>query len=419
MLFKNSVIFILFEVLNKGIPFLLLPIITGYLSPEDFGLYASFTTFTAFIGIFIGLSAQGSIQANYFRLSKEKISIYIYNVLIVLLVALVISFIILIFLNEIISENLNISFEWQVLALIVAFSQFITLINLALWVIEQKPKIYGAYQLLQSITMASLTLTLIIGYDYNWQGQVISYSINTILFACGSLLILYKNGYFQLKIQKLYIIDFLKFGIPLVPHQLGSWIQGQGDKILIMALFGSSATGLFSVGQQVGMIMSVVIISLNKALTPALYRMLNNELNFTNKCEIVKRTYYLFLGIILFGLLLCVGMKLVYPFILGAKFQSSLNITQLIIISFIFSGMYYAVVGYIFYFKKTARLARITISISVFHLILTYFLLQNYGIIGSAYALITSFCFHFLAVWHLSNKIYPMPWFSFWKERNE
>jgi len=76
--------------------------------------------------------------------------------------------------------------------------------------------------------------------------------------------------------------------------------------------------------------------------------------------------------------------------------------------------MYYAVSGYIFFHKKTDKLALITFPIAIFHLILSYNFIQIFGVIGAGYSLVISYTVQFFSVWYLSNKIYPMPWFGLW-----
>lgn len=417
MIIKNSILFTLFELINKAVPFLLLPILTRYLTPEDYGLIASFSTFVAFVGIFIGLSAPGAVDSNYFILKKDKIGVYIANVFIVLLFTLLMVLGSILLFSETVYENLNLSLEWQLIALLVALSQFITLINLSLWVIEQKPQAFGMYQIAQTILISTVTVILIIGFSFKWQGQLLAVSIGTILFSFISLITLYKRGYFRMKINKEYIKDFLKFGLPMIPHQLGGWLRGSGDKVLLISLLGTGATGLFAVGQQLGMIMSILMSSITKAFYPVLFRKLNNGLEIDEKIKIVKITYLFFIGVIIVGIILSMLFESLYPYILGKKFQNSILLTQLIVFSFVFEGMYYSIVGYIFYFKKTAKLAKITFSVSILHVTLSIVFIKFFGVIGVAYSSIISSFIQFIAVWYLSNKVYRMPWFSIFKER--
>lgn len=79
-------------------------------------------------------------------------------------------------------------------------------------------------------------------------------------------------------------------------------------------------------------------------------------------------------------------------------------------------GFYYVVVNYIFYFKKTSSLAKITFTVSILHVGISFLFVKLFGIVGAGYALVISGVIQFVLIWHLSNKIYPMPWFSFWRK---
>ena len=82
MIFENKVfgagvVFIVFEVLARALTFLIIPILTNYFDRVEMGMYSTLLSINAFFGIFIGLSAHGAIEANFYQLSKEKIALYI------------------------------------------------------------------------------------------------------------------------------------------------------------------------------------------------------------------------------------------------------------------------------------------------------------------------------------------------------
>ena len=324
--------------------------------------------------------------------------------------------IIVIIFSSFIEHKLVITLEWQILAIITAFGQFITLVNLSLWIVEGKPIQFGIYQSLQTILITLISIILIIGYSFNWKGQLLAIVISTLVLSFLSIIVLYKRGYLSLKIEKTYIKDFLKFGLPLVPHDFGAWLRVQGDKFIIIYFVGISSTGLFSIGQQMGVIMSILTSSINKTLSPILYKILSQEVTYDTKKKIVKISYLLFLGIILIGFLLIFLLELLYPYFLGAEFQDSLFLTKLIVIGFIFEGFYFVVVNYIFYFKKTAILSTITFLISILHILFSFILVYLFGILGAGYAFLISGIVQFIFIWYLSNRIYKMPWFSFWRK---
>lgn len=415
MLLKNSVLFIFFEIMNKAIPFFLLPLMTRYLTPADYGMVASFTALVSFVGIFLGLSGHGAVDVNYHRLGQKKIGIYVGNVALTLFLTTIMVVLTVLCLGSFLEELLELSLEWQILAVLVSLGQFLTLINMSLWVIEKKPLAYGIYSVLQTFMITSFTLLFVLYFLWGWEGQVVANLIGTVVFANVSLVILSRRGYLKFKFNLDYIKDFLGFGLPMVPHQLGGWIRSQGDKIIIISLLGSEVTGLFSVGYQLSMIMSVIAGAGNKVLYPILYEFLQKNLQLEEKNKIVRYSYLLFVGIVILAMLLLVVLEFSYTWLIGENFQGALMLTRLVVLSFVFEGFYYVVVNYIFFYKKTAQLAKITSSVSILHVALSYTMISLFGVIGAGYALIISGMIEFVFVWMLSSRVCPMPWFSFWK----
>lgn len=412
---KNSIIYIFAEVLNKAIPFLLLPILTRYLTPADYGMIASFSAFVAFLSIFIGLSIHGAVNINFFKTSKKDLKIYIANGLFLLLITtLLVGFIVFIFQTPLKNKFLLDS-EWLYIGIILSFSQFITLLNLTLWIAEKKPKSYSIYQISQTFIISSMSILFVVSFHYDWRGQVIGNILGTLSFSLFSFYLLYKRGYLEFKYNKNDMKDLLHFGIPMIPHNLSGWITTSGDRLLLITMVGVSATGLFTVGFQIGMIMSVLVSSFHKVWNPYLYEKLSaGEFLIKSKVKIVKFTYLYFFITFLLLLLLNFIAKYIFIYLIDIDYAESYRYVIYILITYGLNGAYFMVVGYIFYFKRTKQLAYITFSSSVLHLLLSYIFINLYGAIGVAYSGVLSYTFRFLSVWYYSNKIYPMPWI-FWR----
>jgi O-antigen/teichoic acid export membrane protein len=412
---KNSFIYIFAEFVNKGIPFLLLPLLTKYLTPYDYGIIASFSSFVGFASIFIALSVYGAINVNFFKYSKEKLKIYISNSIYLLIISFLIAILLITVFKNDISSKLLLDTEWLYLGLLVAFSQTITVINLTLWTAEKKPKEYSLYQISQTFISTIMTITLVVGYSYNWQGQAISIIVGSLSFSILSLNFLNSRGYLDFKYNKDDIKDLLSFGVPLIPHQLSGWITTSGDRILLISMLGATATGLFSIGYQIGMIMSVLTMAFNKAWNPYIYEKLSKEIAIKDKVKIVKFTYLYFISMIFIVFFLNEIGYYIFKYWIDSKFEDSYKYVIYILIEYGLNGMYFMVVSYLFFFKKTKILALITFISSLLHILMSYVFIDIYGAIGVAYSGIISYFIMFISVWYYSNKIYSLPWFSFWR----
>ena len=409
ILFKSTFIYVLTEIINKAVPFLLLPILTVYLSPSDYGVVATYGAFTAILGVFIHLSLVGAVNVNFFKFSKEDLKIYIVNVLLIVFVSaiFVLGFIYL-FQNQL-GLKLEIPSVWLFVGLVVVVAQFITTLNLGLWQVEQQPRSFSIYQITLMLTNTSMVLILVIGFGMEWRGQLIGQAIATVLFALLSFRFIYRRGYLQFTFNKGYIKDALKFGVPLIPHALSGWFRTGVDRIFLTMLMGSSATGIYFVGYQFGLIIGIIAVAFNQAYSPYLYRKLNN-ITLEDKLKLVKFTYAYFAGILLFAGVVSLIMPWVITHFLNERYLDSKEVIPWIAFGYAFQGMYFMVVNYIFYVKKTYGLAAITFFSGLIHVALSYFLIQQSGSIGAAQATTISFFMVFIFVWILSARIYEMPW---------
>ncbi len=408
-LFKNSLVYMTTEVVNKAVPFLLLPILTHYLSPRDYGLVATYGAFIGIVAVFLHLSMVGAVNINFFKMSKEKLKIYIANVMFILFINLILMLIGIYFFQDILSIKTEIPSIWLFVGLIVTFSQFITLLNLGLWQVEQRPKPYGVYQISQMLVSIVIVLILVVGLGMGWEGQLIGQSIGTIVFALLSFLYLYKREYLKFNYENKYIKDALAFGIPLIPHVLSGWFRTGVDRIFLTMFISSSATGIYAVGYQFGMVVGIIATAFNQAFSPYLYKKLVNITN-DEKYTLVKYTYIYFVAIFVFAALISAFMPWIITNFLDERYIAAKKFIPWVAFGFAFSGMYYMVVNYIFYEKKTYILSLITFFSGILHVLFSYTFIKVYGEMGVAYAMTLSSFIMFILVWVLSARVYSMPW---------
>ena len=208
---------------------------------------------------------------------------------------------------------------------------------------------------------------------------------------------------------KTYVKDALVFGIPLIPHAFGGWVITWIDRIFINSMVSVAATGIYTVGYQVGMIIGLLAISFNRAWTPFLFEKLK-ENNSASKLRIVKFTYLYGVGIIVLALALSLVAPWFLEFFVSKDFHCAYKYVFWIALGYAANGMYFMVVNYIFYVKKTYILAWVTFFSAGINIVLNYFFIKANGAIGAAQATTITFFISFILTWILSARVYKMPW---------
>jgi Na+-driven multidrug efflux pump len=97
-------------------------------------------------------------------------------------------------------------------------------------------------------------------------------------------------------------------------------------------------------------------------------------------------------------------------FFVSRNFYFAYKYVLWIALGYAFQGMYFMVVNYIFYVKKTYILAWVTFTSAGVNIVLNYFFIKANGAIGAAQATTITFFVQFIMVWILSAKVYKMPW---------
>jgi len=410
-LFRNSFIYTSSNVIRSAIPFLLLPVLTRYLTPTDYGTIAIFQVLLAIAVVLVSLNMHGAVAVNFFKIEKQELEIYIGNVVFILFISFILTFCIIFAVKEPLSHLIKFPKNWLPIIVVIALSQSVFTITLTLWQVEQKPLPYGIFQISQTVLNVTLSLIFVVALNWRWQGRVLGIIIASIIFGFISFFIIYRRKYIKFNFNKDYVRDALLFGIPLIPHALGAWMMTSIDRVFINSMVNVATTGIYTVGYQVGMIIGLLATSFNQAWSPFLFEKLKENNNAT-KIWIVKFTYLYYVGIIILVLALSLIAPWFLKFFVSKDFHCAYKYVFWIALGAAANGMYFMVANYIFYVKKTYILSWVTIFSACINVVLNYFFIKANGAIGAAQATTITFFMQFIMVWILSAKVYKMPWFA-------
>jgi O-antigen/teichoic acid export membrane protein len=415
-LLQQAGVYTITNIINSAIPFLMLPILTRYLSPADFGIVAMFQVLLGIASAFTGLNVYGAVGRQYFERTTLNFPRYIGNCLFILFASSAVVGLVLWLGADFISRNTEFPADYLWAVLLVSMGQFLIMTALTLWQVRMKPKTYGVFQILLTITNVGLSLWLIIGLSMNWQGRVQAQVWSYLLFGLVALILLWRGGWIEGKWEGGYIRNSLVFGVPLIPHVLGSWAIAMTGRLFVTNMVGIADTGIYMVGAQVGMVIGLLQSSFNSAWVPWLFGELKKD-DPAIKIKIVRITYlYNFLILLPCLLLIWIGPWFL-SFFVGKDFSGASHIVGWIALGYAFDGMYKMVANYFFYIQKTYILAWITFFTAVVNIVSCYFLVRLHGTVGAAQGTMVAFLLSFLLTWIIAARMFSMPWLASLKIR--
>lgn len=408
-LFRNAWIYTLANALNSAIPLLLLPILTRYLSPEEYGLVAMFTVLTAVVAAIAGLGTHGAVTREYFLRSREEFADFVGTCIFILAASSAALLGLIALFSRPLTAITGIPEHWLAAAVLMGAGQLLCSIGLVIWQVRGLPAIYGAFQIGVSLFNALLSLGLVVGMEMGWQGRVIGQV--AAVFAMGMLatVLLARGGWIRFRFSRDHARGALRYGVPLVFHALGATAVATVDRTLITNLVSIDETGLYVVAAQIAMGITFLADSFNRAYAPWLFEKLK-EGNPAMLRRIVIGTYWYYAGMLLLAGLLVLVAPFLIGFIVGPKFSGATQYILWLSLASAFGGMYYMVTLYIQFSGKTERLAAVTLTVGALNIPLCYAFIQMGGGIGAAQATAVSQLLTFLATWAMAARAVEMNW---------
>jgi O-antigen/teichoic acid export membrane protein len=403
---RSTATYAIADVVNKGIPFILLPVIARYLSPADYGLLTNFSVLTQILLALCALNTYSALSVSYFTLGKNGLPGYLSNLLYLIAILATSGLILSSLLSATIQQYLGISRVWQLLALLTAFSTAVYTLYTALLRMQMKVILFSAVQVAQSLASSLLAIAFVVQLNWNWQGRALSITAAaaaSMLFCIWSLR---KDEQLFSRIRGAQIWNALSFGLPLLPHTLSFWIKTGMVKIFITN----------SIALTLGSLVGVFTDSFFSAYTPSMFKQLSlidslpEHERATIRRTLVKNTYRF--AVALFAV--CVGswviMRVTIPVLFRGGYLDAIGFLPLVFLALYFDGLYGIVSGYVFYRRKTKVLGTITFLSSLLQVTLTLLFVKPFGLVGALYAHCLVSVLTFLAVFIHANRLYHLPW---------
>ena len=218
-----------------------------------------------------------------------------------------------------------------------------------------------------------------------------------------------KKDLLKLEINGSDIRYALRYGIPLVPHVLGSAFISFADRIFITKYVNIGEAGIYAVSAQIAMAISLLTTSFNRAYTPYVFRKLKIQ-KLSEYRKIVVFTYVYSATLFAITILYIIGATLATPIIVGPEFEGVANFLPWLCFGYFFNGLYYMVSVYIFYSERTEFILCSTSIAAILNIVLNAILVPKFGAIGAAQATTTANCVLFLCTWYMANRVIKIPW---------
>jgi len=390
---ENSVFYIFSAMLIQAVGFLLLPIYTRFMTPDDFGIISLINGFVAvftFIVSFSLYSAAVRFHADYKDDHIKLKKLYSTLVTFIILSNALFFLVSLLFRNQIAKWIFD-----GIVFFPLVFMALLSLVFVSLHALHQsilQGRQQGKKLVIINLTVFGLTVILkiifVVVFRYGAIGFLVAQLIINGLYFFYMIYDLKKQDLFSFGLDKKILKKTLIYSIPLMPHNLSTRLVGLISKVLINQSGTLALVGLYSISMQFASLIDMIQTSVNHAFQPWFFITMNNK-DENSKIEIVKLSDFLLIiySIIYMG----VGLfsQELIMIITSERYYMSWTIIPVLVIGFSIKSIYYFYVNIVLYYKEaTKKLFIATLTGSFADILIAYLLIPLLGSLGAALAFI-------------------------------
>ena len=415
---KQISVYTLVGLFGAAVNFFVMPVLSHYLSPADYGLLSLFNTYVTILIPLVSLSAYSLLAVDYFKeKNKEIFASKFTSIQIIPFVTSLIFFFLIWQFYKPLANTLELKGTgpgWGLIMVLITllsiyYEQFFQFL-----ILQKKAFLFAIYTVVKVSIEVGLTFYFVMGRGWGWEGRIYSWLIVTALFFIISTIYFRKQNFLQGKIQLKFIREGIHFGSPLILHNLGKFVVNQSDRIFIAKMVSIGEAGIYSIGYTVGSLVLILVIAFFNFYTPFLMERLS-EITEERKLQIVKMSYLYGIGCLFVLVLIILFAPIFFRIFIAPSYLAGARYVFWIALGYCFWGGYMLFSGFVFYFKRNKILGWLAIFNVTTNLLFNYLFIKAFGAIGAAYATALSFFLLFVLLAIIANKFIALPWSSYRK----
>ena len=408
-LFSAALVYVVANGVSAGLPFLMLPVLTRVMRPEEYGLAGMFAVMVALFTSVVGVNTHGAAGMRYFDRESIDLPRYVAACMVIGVASTAVTLLAVLLVAPWLQQWTQLPLAWLLVAVLVAAAQFVLQLQLTLWQSAALAWKYGALRIAQAVLDAIASLGLVLVLHFGWEGRAGGIALANVLVAAAAFFLLLGGRWMKFPATREDVRAALRFGLPLMPHLASGMVLALFDRFLIGGTLGMASVGIYMVAVQIGMAMGLVTEAFNRAYAPWLLETMKQQ-DGRRDLRIVRWTYGYFAALLLAALLVGFLAEPLMRLIAGQQYLQAAPVIPWIALGFAFGGMYFMVTNYVFYVGRTGSLALVTFTAGAVNVVAAVLLVRSHGIVGAAQAALIGKIVLFAGTWWLSHRCRPMPW---------
>src|SRR6267143_203280 len=409
---SETVVYGTSTIIGRFLNFLLVPLYTNVLHPDQYGIITYVYSIMAFINVIYSYG----MESAYFKYSstleigtgKENFttpftSLFASSLFFSWAIAA---------LASPVAGAMSLPPEYgsvvYYMAAILAFDA-LAIIPFASLRMEHKARQFATLKFLNIIVNVVMNIVLLVTLHSGIEGIFIS----SLTASVVTFLLLLPTVYRHLggRFNPALFRSLLKFGLPSIPAGLSATAVQVIDRPILRALTNDATVGIYQANYRLGIFMMLIVSVYDYAWRPFYFSIAKDS----NAREVFARvlTYLVLLmaGVFL-GLTFFMGDIVKVSFfgrhIINPAYWSGLNIVPIVLLGYLFLGVYTNLSAGIYIEKKTHYLPIIPFLSALVNVVANYLLIPLMGMMGAAWATFLAYFAMAVAGYIIAQRVYPV-----------
>jgi O-antigen/teichoic acid export membrane protein len=402
-------------ILGRFLTFLLTPLYTHALSREDLGIVATVYAYIAFLNVVYGYGMEGAYMkyASTLEIGNRR-QVFTIPFLAVGITSLFFSAL-LMFWSPAIADWINVP---DALAGIVAqgamilFLDALTLIPFVSLRMAAQARTFAFIKVAGILVNVLCNILFLFVFRAGVEGIFLSNIISAVLVLILLIPTILRGLSFSWPEGLLGAL--LRFGLPSVPAGIAGMMIQVINRPILESLSGKAAVGVFQANYRLGIFMMLLVSMFDFAWRPFF---LQHAKDPDARPLFARVMTYVVLALTVVFLSLSFFLE---PFVrwqifagrslIAPPFWEGLDIVPVILLAYLFLGVYNNLIAGIYIEKRTARLPAVTFVAAAVNVVANYLLIPPYGLLGAAYATLASYLVMTAMMYAMVRNVYPVPY---------
>ncbi len=399
-------------IIGRFLNFLLVPFYTNVLTTSQYGIVATVYSYIAFMNIIYiyGMESAYFKYASTKEIGNDK-QIFSTPFFSILLTSLIFSGLIILNSSHL-SSLIEVPTQFQdtiKYSAIILLLDSLSIIPFAALRLQRKVKTFAMIKLVNIIVNVAANVILLLKYHAGVEGIFISGVIASTVTLALLLPEIFSKLSFDF-IRKLYSA-LLRFGLPYVPAGLAAMMVQVIDRPILLAMTNESTVGIYQANYRLGIFMMLVVSMYDYAWRPFFLTHANDP-DAKQLFSKILTYFTLFSSILILLVSLYVDdvvkFKIFGRFIINPAYWSGLGIVPIVLLGYLFNGIFVNLMAGIYIEKKTSHLPYITGIGAAINVLVNLLLIPKFGMFGAAWATFFAYAGMALAIYIVSQKYYPV-----------